>query len=87
MELATGVSRFIEDVMADAAPGTVDLHDDLLESGILDSAGIAQLIAFLEDEYGVLIGDGDLTAENFGTIAAIVKMMHAKVPTRGRDAA
>lgn len=87
MELAKGVARFIEDVMADAAPGSVDLRDDLLESGILDSAGIAQLIAFLEDEYGVLIGDGDLTAENFGTIEAIVRMVDAKMPAGSRNAA
>jgi acyl carrier protein len=61
--------------------GTSDqLTDDypLLDSGVIDSLGILEIVQFLEDEYGVEIADDELVPENFATLTAIAKLMESK---------
>jgi acyl carrier protein len=45
--------------------------DDLLAVGILDSLGILQLVAFMEEKFGVKVPDEDVVYENFHSISAI----------------
>lgn len=51
----------------------VELGDDdsLLGTGIVDSMGVMEIIAFLEDEFGVIVEDEEITEENLGTLSAI----------------
>ena len=51
----------------------LDDNDSLLGSGIIDSMGVMEVIAFLETEFGVEVGDDDVTEENLGSIRAISK--------------
>jgi len=64
--------RYIERNFLYARPG-FSLGDemDLFRSGILDSMGVMELIEFIEEEFGVSIGEDDITEENLGSIAAI----------------
>ena len=39
--------------------------DELLESGIMDSLGILDLVAFIESEFNITVSDEDLSPENF----------------------
>ena len=57
---------------------TVSDDEDLIESGVVDSLGIFQLIAFLEERFGIKIGDEEITPEHFGTIAAIDRLVAAR---------
>ncbi|MGB2643173.1 MAG: acyl carrier protein [Candidatus Acidiferrum sp.] len=52
--------------------------DELLESGIVDSLGILDLVAFLESEFALHIQDDDLMPENFRSIESIVKFTEQK---------
>jgi D-alanine--poly(phosphoribitol) ligase subunit 2 len=45
--------------------------DVIPESGVLDSAGIMELIVWLEMTFDITIEQADLTLENFGTLEAI----------------
>jgi acyl carrier protein len=45
--------------------------DELLESGIVDSLGILDLVALLETEFGFTVSDDDLLPENFRSIERI----------------
>lgn len=58
----------------DAIPGDASL----LDSGLLDSAGLFELVSYLEERCGVTIADEELLPENFETIDAIVAFMHPK---------
>jgi acyl carrier protein len=51
-----------------------DFTDDELipETGLLDSAGIMELITWFEIRFGIAIEQEDLTIENFGTVDAMV---------------
>ncbi len=60
--------------------GDDEIHEDLalLESGILDSLGILQLVTFLGDELGVEVSDEDFVAENFETIGSLARFVARK---------
>ncbi len=47
--------------------------DDLLDSGIVDSLGILDVVAMLESELHVTIHDDDLIPENFRSIQHIAE--------------
>jgi len=61
------VMNFLYDSGADA------LDDDtpLLEQGVVDTTGILEVALFVEDTYGILVTQDDLTPENFGSVRAI----------------
>jgi acyl carrier protein len=53
-------------------------EDSLLDSGIIDSLGILDLVAFLEKTYGIRIGDEELNPGNFDSIASVARFVAAK---------
>ena len=42
--------------------------DPLLESGLVDSLGILELVNFLIEAFGITVSDEDLLPENFNSI-------------------
>jgi acyl carrier protein len=62
-----------------------NLKDDLmlLESGIIDSLGVLDVVQFLEEAFSIKIDDEDLTPENFATLQTIVSFVeHKRVELR-----
>ena len=51
--------------------GGLALNDSLLNSGLIDSTGIFELVAFIEAEFAIKILDEEVTPPNFETIGAI----------------
>jgi acyl carrier protein len=54
--------------------------DPLLESGILDSMGVLELVTFVEQEFGVTVSDEELVPENFQSIRLLADFVLAKLP-------
>jgi acyl carrier protein len=54
-----------------------DLKDSdvIPETGVLDSAGIMELVIWFETTFDVTIEQSDLTLENFGTIDAMASYL------------
>jgi acyl carrier protein len=55
----------------------------LLETEAIDSLAVFTIVQFLEDEFGIEVGDDDLVIENFASIAAMATMVEAKANQRG----
>jgi acyl carrier protein len=55
-------------------------HDRLLERGIVDSMGVMELIAFLQDEFHIQVAEAEITEEHFGSLDAIASFVTAKRP-------
>ena len=53
-------------------------HESLVDEGILDSFGLADLGAALEEAYGIAIPDEDLSLANFETIEKIATYVAAR---------
>lgn len=52
----------------------------LLESGILDSLSLLQLVVFLEERFGITVGDADLLPQNFETVKTICLYLRTRKP-------
>jgi acyl carrier protein len=52
----------------------------LLDSGILDSLSLLRLVVFLEERFGITMGDGDLLPENFASVNAICTYLRSREP-------
>lgn len=57
--------------------------DLLLDSGILDSLGVLELVHFVEEEFGVQVSDQELVAENFHSIDRFVSFLQSKTNPAG----
>lgn len=73
------LSKFIVDnfLFGDATAAPIR-DQQLVQSGLVDSTGILEIVAFLESKFGVAAADEDLVAENFGTIETIAKFVATK---------
>jgi acyl carrier protein len=57
------------------------LKDDqmsLLDEGIMDSVGVMELVAFLEQDFGLTVDDADLIPENLDSVANLVAYIARK---------
>lgn len=61
----------------------VELRDDasFLESGIIDSTGVLELVAFLEEKFQVKVEDEDLIPANLDSVNAITRFVGKKRAT------
>jgi acyl carrier protein len=58
-----------------------NLTDDLplIENHVLDSMGLLRMVAGLESEFGIAIGDADVVPSNFGSIERINRFVEGKL--------
>ena len=58
-----------------------NVHEEmaLFSDGTIDSVGMIDLIAFIEDETGIEVGQADVTLDNFDSIALILAYVRSKV--------
>ena len=63
-------------------PALLPLADEtsLLETGILDSLTFLRLVIFLEERFGITMGDADLLPENFTSVNTICAYLRAREP-------
>ncbi len=52
--------------------------DSLLETGILDSTGVLELIEFLEETFQITVEDTETVPENLGSIGGLVRYVLVK---------
>jgi acyl carrier protein len=52
--------------------------DALLERGVVDSMGVAEMVAFLEEEFGISTSDDDISEANLGSLNAIARFVCRK---------
>jgi acyl carrier protein len=45
--------------------------DSLLDAGLIDSTGVLELVAFIEQEFGVAVADQDIVPDNLDSIERI----------------
>lgn len=54
-----------------------------LESGIIDSTGVLELVAFLEEQFHVKVEDEDLIPANLDSVNAITQFVERKFALSG----
>ncbi len=78
-EIGETVTKFIGKNFLFDEKKKVPEDESLLGSGVIDSTGILELIAFLEQHYNVKFEDHELVGENFDSINNIKSFISKKV--------
>jgi len=68
----------VRNLMLKHSGAELGLDQPLLESGIMTSFGIVELVTHLESTFGVTIDDYDVVPENFQTVRAIAGLVKQK---------
>jgi len=61
-----------------AKQGRLDDEQDLLQSGIIDSLGILEVVNYLSEEFSVVVSDEELLPENFSSISKLTSFTERK---------
>ena len=56
-------------------------EDPLLEKGVIDSTGVSELVAFIQEKYGITVEDEELIPENLDSIRNIAEFIRQKTKT------
>ncbi len=77
--ISASVRRFIETNLLFGDSASVTDNSSLLESGVLDSTSVIEVISFLESEYSITFDDDELVAANFESIDRIASFVDGKL--------
>ncbi len=79
MEAKDQVREYIVEnfLFGDAEPLTSDSMS-LLDGGIIDSVGVMELVAFLEQDFEISVADDDLVPENLDSVDNLVAYITRK---------
>ena len=80
-ELKQRIRTFVQENLALGKGVTVtNDQESLVDSGVIDSLGVFQLVSFLEETFQVRIGDSEIVLENFRSIDDIERFVTRKRP-------
>lgn len=72
MNAAAILKEYIRQELMSGAGGDLDVNENLLAAGIVDSLGVLRLVSFVEEKFGIEVADEDVTLENFQSIQSMV---------------
>lgn len=52
--------------------------ESLLDSGIVDSTGVMEVVSFLEESFGIAVDDDELVAENLDSVDRLAAFVQRK---------
>jgi len=79
MNIKEQIREFIIDaLLLDADESELEDDVSLLDEGVVDSTGVMELAAFVEDSFGVRVDDGEVVPENFDSVNNLVRFVERK---------
>ncbi len=87
MSIESEIRKFIEENFIVEGDGHLGNEESLLEKGIIDSTGVLELVAFLEENFHFKMKDEELLPENLDSIKNISQFIQNKldVPPQAVD--
>ena len=77
-DIAQALRQFIQENFLFGQEATFSDDDSFLEQGIIDSTGVLELVAFLEERYGISVEDEELVPDNLDSIHNLQRFIAAK---------
>jgi len=77
-ETSSNIRSFVMRQFPVARKNKIDDNSQLLESRVIDSLGVLDIVAFLENSFGISVTDDELVPENFGSINRMASFVDHK---------
>jgi acyl carrier protein len=71
MDRKSALADYIKNEVIRNRAAHLDENEDLIGAGILDSLGILQLVAYIDQSLGIQVPDEEVIYENFHSLEAI----------------
>ena len=73
-EVADGIEEFVrKHFSVSASDPNFGRQTDLFDGGYVDSVGLAEMLGFIEERFGVTVPDEELLSEEFASIDGIAR--------------
>lgn len=70
---------FVIDNFLYGQPMHLQPHDSLLGNGLIDSTGVLELVAFLEERYAIKVEDKEVIADNMDSLKNLTTYVARKI--------
>ena len=79
-EIKTTIRKYLADNVL-LSGGIDDIKDDssFLERNLLDSTGVLELVAFIEDHFQVKVGDDEIVPDNLDSVSLVAGYIARKL--------
>ena len=77
-EIVAKVKDYIEKNFVYDQETTLKADESLLDSGLVDSTGILEVVAFIEETFGVSIEDEEMVPDNLDSVTKISSFIARK---------
>lgn len=78
MSLQEDIRTFIVENFLFGDEGGLSNDSSFVKEGIVDSTGILQLVAFIQDQYLIAVEDEELIPENLDSVSRVTAFIEAK---------
>ena len=78
MSLQKDIRSFIVDNFLFGDAGELNDDSSFIKEGIVDSTGILQLVAFIQEQYLVAVEDEELIPENLDSVSKVAAFVEEK---------
>jgi acyl carrier protein len=87
MDIENKIRQFILKNLYYAEDNAIKTDDSFLETGVVDSMGVMELVAFVQSEFGLEVAQDEIVVENFDSIRKLTSFVKAKLDARSRTSA
>ncbi len=75
MDTQVVLTAYIKKELMKGRNADIKPTDDLLGSGVIDSLGVLQMVAFIEERFNFQVPDEDVVYENFFSVEALANYL------------
>jgi acyl carrier protein len=78
MNTAERIRQFITTNFYVADPAKLADDASFLDQGIIDSTGVLEVVGFLEENFGIVVGDNEMLPENLDSVQNLTAFVERK---------
>jgi len=82
MEIENKIRQFILTHLYYGEDTSMGDEDSFLETGVIDSMGVMELVFFIQSEFGVEVAQPEIVVENFDSIRKLANFVRRKLPLK-----
>ncbi len=80
MQIEQKIREFIVKNLYYAEDSPIGDDDSFLETGVVDSMGVMELVAFVQTEFSIEVAQQEIVVENFDSIQKLANFVRKKLP-------
>ena len=77
-DIQTALGNYISTSILKQSARKIKPEESLISSGLIDSFSLVDLALFVEDNFGVHIGDTELNAQTFDTLMQLTALIQSR---------